>query len=171
MLRAGTWLAIGLGGLAVAVVGARIFAGAVDGYIAANPFFWKDFYNVPAPADAESHQAVAGTILLLSGGAAAAVASLIRLTTTRRRWLVARAVAAVVSPLVLAAIGLSGWFQLYVDTLCGDCTPPPPDPPWPAFSAGAAVLIWMIPLGLALCLVLAVVAIRRRSPASPAPAV
>lgn len=159
------WVALGVGGLAVAAIGARVYAGAIDGYIASNPHYWTDFYNIPAPSEDQNRQAILGTTLILIGCAIAAVASVIRLKTTKRRWLVLRGLAAVLFPWLLAEISLKGWFQLVVNTLCGDCTPTPPNPPWTAFSAGSDVLVGTIPLGLALCLLLVVVAIRRRSTA------
>jgi hypothetical protein len=159
-----TWLALGVGGLAVAAVGARVYAGAIDGYIASNPFFYRDFYNVPAPSEALSRQAILGTSLLLTGCAVAAVAAMVRLRTTKRRWLVLRGVAAGLSSLLLVELGLKGWFQLVVNTICGDCGPPsPPNPPWTAFSVGADVVAGAILVGFALCLLLVIVAIRRRS--------
>jgi hypothetical protein len=157
-----TWLAVGVGGLAVAVVGAAVYAGAIDGYIASNPRFGSDFYHVPAPSQAQSLQAVLGTFLMLTGCVVAAVASVVRLKTTRRGWLVLRGVAAGLSPLLLAGLGLKGWFQLVVNTICGDCGPPSPNPPWIAFSVGADVVAGAILVGFALFLLLVIVAIRRR---------
>jgi hypothetical protein len=158
-----TWLAVGVGGLAVAAVGASVYAGAIDGYIASNPNFGSDFYHVPAPSVAQSLQAILGTSLVLTGCVVAAAASVVRLTSTRRRWLAVRGVAAGLFPFLLAALGLKGWFLLVVNTICGDCGPPsPPNPPWPAFSAGADVIGGAIVVGLGLFLLLVIVAIRRR---------
>lgn len=170
-LPAGLWLVIGVFGVAVAAVGARVYAAAVDGYIAANPWFYRDFYNVPAPSDAESRLAYAGAALLVIGLAVAVVSSLVRLRTTKRRWVLLRGVAAGATGLVLVDIGLKGWFQLYVNTLCGDCTPSPPDQPWPAFSAGAAVLLWAMLLGLLLACFLVVWAVLQRKASPPTPQV
>lgn len=158
------WLALGVGGLAIAAVGATVYAGAIDDYIASNPLFGRDFYHVPAPSEAQSRQAILGTSLMLTGCVVAAMASMVRLRTTGRRWLVLRGVAAGLSPLLLVDLGLKGWFQLVVNTICGDCGPPsPPNPPWTAFSVGADVVAGAVLVGLALCLLLVIVAVRRGS--------
>ena len=157
------WLALGLAGLALAVAGAAVYAGATDDYIAAHPAWYSDFFNVPAPSDAESRQAVMGGILVLVGCVVALGASLTRLATTKRRWLALRGVIAWLSSVLLGATGLRGWFQLYVNTLCGDCTPAAPNPPWPAFSAGADVLGGAILLGFVLGVFLLLWSVLRRS--------
>ena len=134
------WLAFGAAGLVLGVIGTWVYARAVDDYIAANPAFWTNLYKLPAPSDGENRQAILGAIMQVTGCGMAAVASLVRLMTTARRWLVLRGLVAALFAFLLIEIGLRGYFQLVVNTLCMDCAEPPPDPPWSAFSAGASAL-------------------------------
>jgi len=152
-----------MGGLVAVAVGARLFSVAVDSYRSANPHLGSDFYHIPAPSAAESGQATVAAGLLLVGLAAVLVSSLMRIRTTTTGWLLLRSVGALCPipiALLLAQPGLQGYFQMYVDTLCGDCTPPAPNPHWGALGLGITVLALGVPASLAVSLGLMTLAIR-----------
>jgi len=151
-----------MGGLVVVAGGSRLFSLAVDSYRSANPHLGTDFYNIPAPSAAESGQATVAAGLILVGLAAVLVSSLMRIRIAATGWLLLRSVGALCPipiALVLAQPGLQGYFQMYVNTLCGDCTPPAPNPPWGAFALGVTVLALGVLVSLAVSLVLIALAI------------
>jgi hypothetical protein len=163
--RAPGWVGVAawICGLVAGAVGADLFSVAVEGYRSANPHLGSDFYHIPAPSTGESSQATLAAGLLLIGVAAVLVAVLMGVRTTAAGWMLLRSLGALSSipiVLVLAQPGLQGYFHIYVDVLCGDCTPPAPSPPWGAFAMGVTVLALGVLASVVVSLVLIAFAIR-----------
>ena len=167
------WVVLGLGGLAIAGLGALLLGSAWDGYIAANPGYRGDVASPPPATTAVGTEASLALATLAFGYLIALIASFMRLRTTRGRWMLLRALAAL-TPIALWWLWLRHFFTFWVNNLCGDCSPPQPLIP-DVFTFGNNVLVGGVLLGLILFLVFVALAIfnfvrtRKRPAALPPP--
>jgi hypothetical protein len=152
------WLALGLGGLATAWVGALLFVNAWDGYVAANPGYLRDAANPPPASEAVGTQALLAGAILGCGYVIALIASFVRLRRTTGGWMLLRALAAL-APLPILQPWLKRYFKILVDNLCGDCTPPTGASIPDGFGLGSSVLTGAALLGMVLFVVFLVFAI------------
>jgi hypothetical protein len=145
------WVVVGLGGLAIAGLGALLLGSAWDGYIAANPGYRGDVANPPPASTAVGTQASLALVMLAFGYLIALIASLMRLRRTRGGWMLLRALAAL-TPIPICWLWLRHFFTFLVSNLCSDCSPPQPLIP-DVFEFGNNVLVGAALLGLILFLV------------------
>ena len=145
------WVAVGLGGLAIAGLGALLLGSAWDGYIAANPGYRGDVANPPPASTAVGTQASLALAMLAFGYLIALIASFMRLRRTRGGWMLLRALAAL-TPIPICWLWLRHFFTFLVSNLCSDCSPPQPLIP-DVFQFGNNVLVGAALLGLILFLV------------------
>ena len=116
------WAALGLGGLAIAVMGAVVYLSAWDTYVSANPCYIYDAVH-PSPAtDAIRTQAFQATVLLTFGYVMVLIALFTRLRRTNGGWMLVRALAAL-APVLIYWMWLKRFFPIWASNLCGDCTP------------------------------------------------
>jgi len=167
------WVVLGLGGLAIAGLGALLLGSAWDGYIAANPGYRGDVASPPPATTAVGTEASLALATLAFGYLIALIASFMRLRTTRGRWMLLRALAAL-TPIALWWLWLGHFFRFWLNNFCGDCSPPQPLIP-DVFTFGNNVLVGAALLGLILFLVFVALAIfnfvrtRKRPAALPPP--
>jgi hypothetical protein len=145
------WVAVGLGGLAIAGLGALLLGSAWDGYIAANPGYRGDVAQPPPASTAVGTQASLALAMLAFGYFIALIASFMRLRRTRGGWRLLRALAAL-TPIPICWLWLRHFFTFLVSNLCSDCSPPQPLIP-NVFQFGNNVLVGAALLGLILFLV------------------
>ena len=145
------WVLVGLGGLAIAGLGALLLGSAWDGYIAANPGYRGDVANPPPASTAVGAQAFLALAMLAFGYLIALIASFMRLRRTRGGWMLLRALAAL-TPIPICWLWLRHFFTFLVSNLCSDCSPPQPLIP-DVFEFGNNVLVGAALLGLILFLV------------------
>src|SRR5690348_5849845 len=145
------WVAVGLGGLVLAGLGALLLGSAWDAYIAANPGYRGDVANPPPASSAIGTQAVLALAMLTFGYLVALIASFMRLRTARAGWMLLRALAAL-TPIPILWLWLRHFFTFLVSNICSDCSPPEPIIP-DVFQFGNNVLVGAAVLGLALSLV------------------
>src|SRR5258708_16510971 len=88
------WVVLGLGGLAIAGLGALLLGSAWDGYIAANPGYRGEVASPPPTSSAVGTEASLALATLAFGYLIALIASFMRLRTTKGRWMLLRALAA-----------------------------------------------------------------------------
>ncbi len=141
----------GLGGLAIAGLGALLLGSAWDGYIAANPGYRGDAASPPPTSTAVESEASVALAMLAFGYLIALIASFMRLRTRRGRWMLLRALAAL-TPIALWSLWLEHFFRFWAYYFCGDCSPPQPLIP-DVFTFGNSVLVGAALLGLILFLV------------------
>ena len=116
------WAALGLGGLAIAGVGALLYLSAWDTYVSANPRYIYDAVH-PSPAtDAIRTQAFQATVLLTFGYVMVLIALLTRLRRTNGGWMLVRALGGL-APALIYWMWLRRFFPIWAGNLCGDCTP------------------------------------------------
>ena len=116
------WAALGLGGLAIAGVGALLYLSAWDSYVSANPRYIYEAVN-PLPAtDAIRIHAFQATVLLTIGYVMVVIALFTRLLRTNGGWMLVRALGAL-APVVIYWMWLKRFFPIWASNLCGDCTP------------------------------------------------
>jgi hypothetical protein len=151
------WVVVGLGGLAIAGLGALLLGSAWDGYIAANPGYRGDVANPPPASIAVGTQASLALAMLAFGYLIALIASFKRLRGARGGWMLLRALAAL-TPLPICWLWLRHFFTFLVSNLCSDCSPPQPLIP-DVFQFGNNVLVGAALLGLILFLVFVAFAI------------
>ena len=151
------WVVVGLGGLAIAGLGALLLGSAWDGYIAANPGYRGDVANPPPASTAVGTQASLALAMLAFGYLIALIASFMRLRRTSGGWMLLRALAAL-TPIPICWLWLRHFFTFWVSNVCGDCSPPQPLIP-DVFTFGNNVLVGAALLGLILFLVFFVFAI------------
>jgi hypothetical protein len=151
------WVVLGLGGLAIAGLGALLLGSAWDGYIAGNPGYRGDVASPPPASTAVGTEASLALAMLAFGYLIALIASFMRLRTTRGRWMLLRALAAL-TPIPLWWLWLGHFFTFWVNNACGDCSPPQPLIP-DVFTFGNNVLVGAALLGLILFLVFFALAI------------
>ena len=151
------WVVVGLGGLAIAGLGAMLLGSAWDGYIAANPGYRGDVANPPPASTAVGTQASLALAMLAFGYLIALIASFMRLRRTSGGWMLLRALAAL-TPIPICWLWLRHFFTFWVSNVCGDCSPPQPLIP-DVFTFGNNVLVGAALLGLILFLVFFVFAI------------
>jgi hypothetical protein len=162
------WVVLGLGGLAIAGLGALLLGSAWDGYIAANPGYRGDGASPPPASSAVGTEASLALAMLAVGYLIALIASFMRLRTRRGRWMLLKALAALV-PIALWWLWLGHFFRFWAYYFCGDCSPPQPLIP-DVFTFGNNVLVGAAFLALILFLVFFALAIftfvrTRRRPA------
>jgi hypothetical protein len=145
------WVVLGLGGLAVAGIGAQLLGSAWDGYIAANPGYRGDVASPPPASTAVGTEASLALAMLAFGYLTALIASLMRLRRTRGRWMLLRALATL-TPIPLWWLWLGHFFRFWLNNFCGDCSPPQPLIP-DIFTFGNNVLVGAALLGLILFVV------------------
>ena len=145
------WVGLGIGGLAIAGLGALLLGSAWDGYIAANPGYRGDVANPPPASTAVGTQASLALAMLAFGYLIALIASFMRLRRTRGVWMLLRALAAL-TPIPICWLWLRHFFTFLVSNLCSDCSPPQPLIP-DVFQFGNNVLVGAALLGLILFLV------------------
>jgi hypothetical protein len=150
------WVVLGVGGLAIAWLGAVLLGSAWDGYIAANPGYSGDVASPPPAPTAVGTEASLALAMLAFGYLIALIASFMRLRTTRSPWMLLRALAAL-TPIPLWALWLGHFFRFWVNNFCGDCSPPQPLIP-DVFTFGNNILVGAALLGLILFLVFLAVA-------------
>jgi hypothetical protein len=151
------WVVVGLGGLAIAGLGALLLGSAWDGYIAANPGYRGDVANPPPTSAAVGTQASLALAMLAFGYLIALIACFMRLRRTSGGWMLLRALAAL-TPIPICWLWLRHFFTFLVSNLCSDCSPPQPLIP-DVFELGNNVLVGAAILGLILFLVFFVFAI------------
>lgn len=142
---------VGLGGLAIAGLGALLFGSAWDGYIAANPGYRGDVATPPPASTAVGTQASLALAMLVFGYLIALIASFMRLRRTRGGWMLLRALGAL-TPIPICWLWLSHFFNFWATNACGDCSPPQPLIP-DVFTFGNSVLVGAAVLGPILFLV------------------
>jgi len=162
------WVVVGLGGLAIAGLGALLLGSAWDGYLAANPGYRGDVAIPPPASTAVGTQASLALAMLAFGYLIALIASVTRLRRTRGGWMLLRALGAL-TPIPICWLWLRHFFTFWVNNACGDCSPPQPLIP-DVFTFGNTVLVGAALLGLILFLVFFAFAIvglarNRRRPA------
>jgi hypothetical protein len=151
------WVLVGLGGLAIAGLGAVLLGNAWDGYIAANPGYRGNVASAPPASTAVGTQASLAVAMVGFGYIIALIASFTRLRRTKGRWLLLRALAAL-TPVFISWLWLRHFFTFLVSNLCSDCSPPQPLVPG-AFELGNNVLVATAVLSPILFLVFLAVAI------------
>jgi len=151
------WVVVGVGGLAIAGLGALLLGSAWDGYIAANPGYRGDVANPPPASTAVGTQASLALAMLAFGYLIALIAPFMRLRRTRGGWMLLRALAAL-TPIPICWLWLRHFFTFLVSNLCSDCSPPQPLIP-DVFELGNNVLVGAALLGLILFLVFFALAI------------
>ncbi len=151
------WVVVGVGGLAIAGLGALLLGSAWDGYIAANQGFRGDVASPPPASTAVGVQASLAVAMLAFGYLIALIASFMRLRRTRARWVLLRALAAL-TPIPILWLWLGHFFIFFANNVCSDCSPPQPLIP-DVFQFGNNVLVGAALLGLILFLVFVVFAI------------
>jgi hypothetical protein len=166
------WVVFGLGGLAIAGLGALLLGSAWDGYIAANPGYRGDGASPPPASTAVGTEASLALAMLAFGYFIALIASFVHLRTTLSRWRLLRALAAL-TPIAIWWLWLGHFFRFWAYYFCGDCSPPQPLIP-DVFTFGNDVLVGAALLGLIQFLVLFALAIftfvgtrRRRANLAP----
>jgi hypothetical protein len=142
---------LGLGGLAIAGLGALLLGSAWDGYIAANPGYRGDVATPPPASIAVGTQASLALAMLGFGYLIALIASLMRLRRTGGGWMLVRALAAL-TPIPICWLWLRHFFTFLVSNVCSDCSPPQPLIP-DVFQFGNNLLIGAAVLGPILFLV------------------
>jgi hypothetical protein len=145
------WVVVGLGGLAIAGLGALLLGSAWDGYIAANPGYRGNVASAPPASTSVGTEASLALVMLAVGYLIALIASLIRLRRTRGGWMLLRALGAV-TPIPICWLWLTHFFQFWASNACGDCSPPQPLIP-DVFTFGNSVLVGAALLGPILLLV------------------
>ncbi len=116
------WSALGLGGLAIAGVGALLYLSAWDTYVSANPRYIYDAVH-PSPAtDAMRSQAFLAAAMITFGYVMVLIALFTRLWRTNGGWMLVRALGAL-APVVIYWMWLKRFFPIWASNLCGDCTP------------------------------------------------
>jgi hypothetical protein len=142
------WAALGLGGLAIAGLGALLYFSAWDAYVAANPGYLRDVEHPPSPSDAVGIQASQASAMIACGYLIALIASMVRLRRTSGGWMLLRALAAL-SPIPI----FWPWLQRYFIVLTNVCAAGPEvcGPRIPGVFelgsnvlAGAALLGWIL---------------------------
>jgi hypothetical protein len=123
--RISVWVVAGLGGLAIAGLGALLLGSAWDGYIASNPSFRGDVVKPPPASAAIGAEASVALAMIVFGYLIALIASFVRLRRTRGGWMLLRALAAL-TPIPICWLWLRHYFTFLVNNLCGDCSPPQP---------------------------------------------
>jgi hypothetical protein len=146
---------VGLGGLALAALGALLLGSAWDGYIAANPGFRGDVASPPPAATAIVTQAFLALAMLALGYLIALIASFVRLR--RGRWMLLRALAAL-TPIPVLWLWLGHFFIFFASNACLDCSPIQPLIP-DVFQFGNNLLLGAALLSPILSLVFFVLAI------------
>lgn len=164
------WVLVGLGGLAIAGLGALLLGSAWDGYVGANPGFRGAVANPPPASTTVGTEASLALAMLAFGYLIALVASFMRLRSTSGGWMLLRALAAL-TPIPICWLWLRHYFTFLVSNLCGDCSPPQPLIP-DVFQFGNYVLVGAAFLGPVLFLVFLAFAIfrfarTRRRPENP----
>jgi hypothetical protein len=148
---------VGLGGLAIAGLGALLLGSAWDGYIAANPGYRGDAANPPPASSAVGTQASLALAMIAFGYLSALIASSVRLRRTRGRWMLLRALVAL-TPIPICWLWLRHFFTFFANNVCSDCSPPQPIIPH-VFEFGNNVLIGAALVGPILFLVFSAFAI------------
>jgi hypothetical protein len=146
------WLALGLGGLAIAWMGALLFVSAWDGYVAANPGYLRDATHPPPASDAVGTQALLAGAIIACGYLIALIASFVRVRRTSGGWMLLRALAAL-APVPILQPWLRRYFKIYADNICADCTPPTGASIPDGFGLGTSVLAGAGLLGMILFVV------------------
>jgi hypothetical protein len=116
------WAALGLGGLAIAGVGAVLYLSAWDSYVSANPRYIYDAVHPSPASDAVRSQAFLAAAMLTFGYVVALIALFTRLRRTNGGWMLVRALAAF-APVLIYWMWLRRFFPIWASNLCGDCTP------------------------------------------------
>ena len=129
----------GLGGLAIAGLGALLLGSAWDGYIAANPGFRGALANPPPTSTSVASQASLALAMITFGYLIALIASLMRLRRTSGGWILLSALAAL-TPIPISGLWLRHYFTFPANNICSDCSPPQPLIP-DVFGFGNNVLI------------------------------
>jgi hypothetical protein len=145
------WVVVGVGGLAIAGLGALLLGSAWDGYLAANPGYRGDVANPPPASTAVGTQASLALAMLAFGYLISLIASFMRLRRTRGGWMMLRALAAL-TPIPICWLWLRHFFTFLASNLCSDCSPPQPLIP-DVFGFGNNALVGAALLGLILFLV------------------
>lgn len=148
---------VGVGGLAIAGLGALLLGSAWDGYIAANPGYRGDVASPPTASAAVGTQASLALAMIAFGYLIALIASFMRLRRTRGGWILLRALAAL-TPIPICWLWLRHFFTFLVSNLCSDCSPPQPLIP-DVFEFSNNVLVGAALLGPILFLVFLALAI------------
>ena len=148
---------VGVGGLAIAGLGALLLGSAWDGYIAAHPGYRGDVATPPPASTAVGIQASLALAMLAFGYLIALIASFMRLRRTRGGWMLLRALAAL-TPIPICWLWLGHFFRFWAYNACLDCSPPQPLIP-DVFTFGNSVLVGAALMGSILFLVFFVVAI------------
>jgi hypothetical protein len=104
------WVVLGIGGLAIAGLGALLLGSAWDGYIAANRGYRGDVASPPPASTAVGTEASLALAMLAFGYLIALIASFMRLRTTRSTWMLLRALAAL-TPIPLWWLWLGHFFR------------------------------------------------------------
>jgi hypothetical protein len=151
------WVVAGLGGLAIAGLGALLLGSAWDGYIAAEPGFRGDVANPPPASTSVASQASLALAMIASGYLIALIASFMHLRRTRGGWMLLRALAAL-TPIPICGLWLRHYFTFLASNICSDCSPPQPLIP-DVFGFGNNVLVGAALLGPILFLVFVAFAI------------
>ncbi len=116
------WAALGLGGLAIAGVGAVLYLSAWDGYVSANPRYIYDAVHPSPASDAVRSQAFLAAALLTFGYLMVLIALFTRLRRANAGWMLVRALGAL-APVGIYWMWLIRFFPIWASNLCGDCTP------------------------------------------------
>ena len=151
------WVVAGLGGLAIAGLGALLLGSAWDGYIAANPGFRGDVADPPPASTSVASEASLALAMIAFGYLIALIASFMRLRRTRGGWMLLRALAAL-TPILICWLWLRHYFTFLASNICSDCSPPQPLIP-AVFGIGNYVLVGAALLGPILLLVFVAFAI------------
>ena len=162
------WVVFGLGGLAVAGLGALLLGSAWDGYIAANPGYRGDVATPPPASTAVGTQASLALAMLALGYLIALIASFMHLQRTRGGWMLFRALAVLI-PIPICWLWLRHFFLFFANNACGDCSPPQPVIP-DVFTFGNGVLVGAAVLAPILFLVFIALAIFSFAPTRGRPA-
>jgi hypothetical protein len=153
-----TWVwAVGVGGLAIAGLGALLLGSAWDGYIAANPGFRGDVASPPPASTAVETQALLAVAIVALGYLISLIASFVRVRRTGGTGMLLRALAAL-TPIPICWLWLRHFFTFLVSNVCSDCSPPQPLIP-DVFQFGNNLLIGAAVLGPILFLVFLALAI------------
>jgi len=152
------WAALGLGGLAIAGVGALLYLSAWDSYVAANPRYVYDAVHPSPASDAIGSQAFLAAAMLTSGYVVVLIALFIRFRRTNGGWMLVRALAAL-APVLIYWTWLRRFFPIWASNLCGDCTPPETARIPNAFALGSNVMAVAAVLGVILFVVFFAIAV------------